>query len=639
MIYKIIHSAFEIDLISQNIDFTEQNQWFVDGAPINYTLPITLTLTKELDLAFGMISHLNAELNQTSFDVKLYKMDKQYDAVLYINRIIDLTIELSFKYGFDEYPNFSKQLKDLPLEDKTVTSLRADGLAVKQSIWPATNYKYPAVIIPEGTLEEDSGRFEFFEDIINLFENDAYVENTFDGVDNITTNRTVLQPFAYMLHVLIQGFADAGFTLVGDILNNEKLKRLLIGKISDYYINFEPNQQQWLLDTDDLTITPLEIGGDVILEEIPVLISERIGSNHWANTFPSQYGIFEIELTENGRYKLAGNVFLRANVLGLFFFDIYLEDELIYSRQPPAGLISIYRPSQISVFIDLEINITSASTLKIVTLQDRGASVFPFEGVEVVSDFTLTQVASLVGANLVPTLNEADRVKLNETMPDKTFGDLVKAVMSWFNCGITIDVANAEVQMNLIKNVIDQQATQDLSNTEIKKPSREYAEEKSYLLSFTPKTDDSAYQQVMFSRRGIQTDQINKDENTEEINIGLFPVLHDTKNGNTTTNFESKEESEIAVFYDDGISETTNSTLNPTSLLLPNTFEEAYFSWLNFRLSATTFKWSSIISIEEALLVSVYKKSFAYNQVHYIKEYIVRLNDKDYAEVEFHTEA
>jgi hypothetical protein len=45
------------------------------------------------------------------------------------------------------------------------------------------------------------------------------------------------------------------------------------------------------------------------------------------------------------------------------------------------------------------------------------------------------------------------------------------------------------------------------------------------------------------------------------------------------------------------------------------------------------------VTIEEALSLSVRKKSFAYNQNHFIKQLIVRIIDKDFTEVDLETEA
>jgi len=254
-------------------------------------------------------------------------------------------------------------------------------------------------------------------------------------------------------------------------------------------------------------------------------------------------------------------------------------------------------------------------------------------------DLTLTKIASREFGVFVPALNISNKVKLSETMPDKTFGDLVKAVMAWRNLDITVDINNHEVIMNKITESINLPVSQDLRHTEVRFPTREPNEKKSFLLQFQEKQDDLDYKKLLFSREGAQTEGFQKDENTQEINIGLFPVLNKLVDGLTSTFYEDNHQSVISVFYHDDDSVIGNFSLDPTSLLIPSVFEEDHRDWLRFRLFSQTFKWSNVMSIEEALSLSVRKKSFAYGQNHFIKQLIVRIVDKDFTEVDIETEA
>jgi hypothetical protein len=224
-------------------------------------------------------------------------------------------------------------------------------------------------------------------------------------------------------------------------------------------------------------------------------------------------------------------------------------------------------------------------------------------------------------------------------MPNKTFGDLVKAVMAWRNLDITVDINNQEVIMNKITESINLPVSQDLRHTEVRFPTREPNEKKSFLLQFQEKQDDSDYKKLLFSREGAQTEGFQKDENTQEINISLFPVLNKLIDGLTSTFYEDNHQGVISVFYHDDDSVIGNFSIDPTSLLIPSVFEEDHRDWLRFRLFSQTFKWSNVMSIEEALSLSVRKKSFAYGQNHFIKQLIVRIVDKDFTEVDIETEA
>jgi len=657
MIYKIIHKDFEINLLDKNIDYTEQNQWFVDGVSINFTLPISIILTKELDKVFNMISHLNSYVESTTFDVKIYKMETSYEAVLSIEKITGLQIDLSFKYGFDEYPNFSKELRSLPLEDKDVFGLRQDANSLSDIYWPNTNYKYPAVLVPQDILDNDLGRFDAFEGVINLFESGVFVENTFDTETNIASNRTVLQPFPYLLHVLKVGFEDAGFTLSGDVLADQKLQKLLFGKLAEYYINFSGNQQEISISTLDLNpFIDVDTGnesygkdhndGGIVVNidwfVLPIAIQNLLLNQGGFSALSIEGWYYHtLELSEPGKYILAGNVTLLDDATIDADVRIYIGDNLLYSMNNDRNSVPLRKFETISIEFNL---VTTTPTL----LKIYGISCFTFEegALETQStitktsvvDLTLTKIASREFGVFVPALNVSNKVKLSEIMPNKTFGDLVKAVMAWRNLDITVDINNQEVVMNKITKSINLPVSQDLRNTEVRFPTREPNENKSFLLQFEEKQDDLDYKKLLFSREGAQTEGFQRDENTQDINIGLFPVLNKTIDGLNTTYYEDNNEGVISIFFHDNAT-PTNASLDPTPLLIPGVFDEDHKDWLRFRLYSQTFKWSNVVTIEEALSLSVRKKSFAYNQNHFIKQLIVRIIDKDFTEVDIETEA
>jgi len=620
-------------------------------------LPISIILTKELDQVFNMISHLNSQIESSTFDVKIYKMNTSYDAVLSIEKITGLQIDLSFKYGFDEYPNFSKELSRLLLEDKDVFGLRQDANSLTETYWPESNYKYPAVLVPLDILDNDFGRFDAFEGVINLFEDEQFVENTFNTETNTALNRTVLQPFPYVLHVLQVGFEDAGFTLSGDILADDKLQKLLFGKISEYYINFSGNQQDISITTLDLTaFVDIDTGhesygldhnnGEIVINidwsGVPIPIQNLLLNQGFPGLISEGWYYRSIELNEPGKYILAGNVTLFSEHYLDSDVRIYIGDNLLYSMNNDPFVLPLRKFETIS--IEFNLFTTTPTNLKI-----YGVSCFTFEegALETQStvtetsivDLSLTKIASREFGVFVPALNISNKVKLSETMPDKTFGDLVKAVMAWRNLDITVDINNHEVIMNKITESINLPVSQDLRHTEVRFPTREPNEKKSFLLQFQEKQDDLDYKKLLFSREGAQTEGFQKDENTQEINIGLFPVLNKLVDGLTSTFYEDNHQSVISVFYHDDDSVIGNFSLDPTSLLIPSVFEEDHRDWLRFRLFSQTFKWSNVMSIEEALSLSVRKKSFAYGQNHFIKQLIVRIVDKDFTEVDIETEA
>ena len=646
MIYKIIHSDFEIDLRNQNIDYTEQNQWFVDGVTINYTLPLSLTLTQELDQAFGMISNINSFLESRSFDVKLHKMNEVFDAELIIESYEDGVMQLSFKYGFEDYPNFNTNLRLLKLEKRTVASLSFDSNTVINQSYPQTNYKYPSVIINPQDLPNNSGRFDEFLGLINNKDGSTYIQNSFDDEENKPLNLNIFQPFPYLMHVLKKGFEDAGFTLSGDILEDEKLKEVLVGCISENYINFSSDQQEWLITSDNLTpfeyadglntrdnfsrmafMNPSEINN---WEDVPQSIAQYIRFSNYESIYGQGFAAETLEISEPGIYRIAGNIQFRRFQNNRAFVTFFIDDERIYEK-----VHGYARSRDVEDFdiIDHTFEVNTPVTLQVRTLNAYRYDDFGELQTELsIFDATITKLASIENGNTIPALNESNEVDLAKVMPDKNFGDLVKSVMASENYDINIDVLLNQVIMNKVTNQITGPPLQDLSSFEVNQPRLETEELKSFLLKFQPSSENE-YQELLFSRRGTQTQSIQTDENTQEINIDWLPMLNGEINGKTTVDFQDNMRNNIAVFFAPPEGEAL--TNQPTSLLIPQIFEQNYEDWLSFILFSKVVKFTNICSVEEALLLSVYKKSYIYNQPCIIRQIITRLNDQDYAEVEF----
>lgn len=63
---KFLNSDFELDLSSYDISTQEENHWF-STVFTKYTLPFEVTLTSEIDEAFGFISWYNSKSIETYF--------------------------------------------------------------------------------------------------------------------------------------------------------------------------------------------------------------------------------------------------------------------------------------------------------------------------------------------------------------------------------------------------------------------------------------------------------------------------------------------------------------------------------------------------------------------------------------------
>jgi len=217
-------------------------------------------------------------------------------------------------------------------------------------------------------LDNDLGRFDAFEGVINLFESGVFVENTFDTETNIASNRTVLQPFPYVLHVLKVGFEDVGFTLSGDILADEKLQKLLFGKLAEYYINFSGNQQEISITTLDLTaFVDIDTGnesygldhnnGEIVINidwsGVPIPIQNLLLNQGFPGLISEGWYYRSIELNEPGKYILAGNVTLFSDQFLDSDVRIYIGDNLLYSMNNDSLVLPLRQFETISIEFNL----------------------------------------------------------------------------------------------------------------------------------------------------------------------------------------------------------------------------------------------------------------------------------------------
>lgn len=613
MIYKISHSDFEINLRTKDIETTEQNPWFQDGPNLFFSIPFTVNLTKEIDQAFGMLSHPNADNIIKSLDVKLFKFNRFYDAVLFVERVENEKVTFSLQYGSNDYPNFQKDLRLLPLDDFEISeSIEDYAQSINQLSYPDVTHNFPAVIIPENYLENNTGRWDFFEGIMNKKENGNFVQNVFDSQENVALNRNLMQPFPYILHVLKKGFEDAGFELKGDILEDELLQHMMMGSLAEFYASFAQDQEEFVVTSEDLDQSVF-LKGRFILGTTTK----------------------EIQITEPGIYKIAGNTFLRRATLLRCFFVLKQGNTILLNRnRRPAGRgrTDVYER------LDIDVVVTEPTTFSVDVQGGLKYNEMDELLNETFIDLTFTKLASFdQNGNPISTIASPNRIKLNEIMPDKTFGDLVKAVMAFRN--YDINPVQNEIWMNKVTDQLLQPVSQDISFLEAKTPEIEFQENISFLLQFQPANDDDRFRKVFFDRNGARTTEFSRTESTQDINIDLLPLFSETKDEITTVNFDRDYRSTIAVFMYNATLFSNNETQPNTPLLLPDAFQEVYEDWLGFRISSSVFKFRNLITVEEALSLSVFQKSYAYNRSHIIREIIVKLIDKDMAYIEIETES
>jgi len=85
--------------------------------------------------------------------------------------------------------------------------------------------------------------------------------------------------------------------------------------------------------------------------------------------------------------------------------------------------------------------------------------------------------------NPLSTVYNKNEIDLKKAVPDLTFGDFVKVVKNWFNYDITKIVGN-RIFMDKIEDNINFNTQTDLSEFDVKYPTRKFSTGISFLLKF-----------------------------------------------------------------------------------------------------------------------------------------------------------
>lgn len=626
MTYKFIHRLFELDLLIGLPEIVEENQWFRDDFFAVYSFPMELDITPEIDRKLGMISHDNSESYETYLEGDLYLGSKWMKAILEIEDIEDLKMTAKIVAGLEGFPNFNKKLSELPLHKEDVNgSFYAFAETIIDQGWPVVNYNFPQIIAPETSFDTSTDQFEFFQGFLNHYKNGAFIENEFDDVNIVQYNRNIMQPMPYLMHVLVTGFQDAGFELRGDIMNDALLKKIILETESNYYKTVSAQTTEFTLLTDEYQ--------NLINQNS----SQDIDIEYQGQSVIGEFEK-EIVITEPGFYTIQGNSILRT-WHSLSALKIKINGETVFSVTR-IRYYQGYREHYKSVDFNFSIPPGETATIYVGSVNLRLSKIDETYNLQdTILDVTITQVSKYdSNGNLQPTLVDPQTVDLTKTVPEITFGDLVKFVKGIRNYEL-IPKENGTVEMNRITPKITVASSQDLRSTEKISKYRGFQQGKTFLLKYQDvESDIYKFNEVFVSREGFQTEGYLKKDDTSEIALNGIPLPIKTHKGVTTADaFIEGNDKVKMVVYDHN--SPGNNTSSPASLDMLNIYDLDYSDWLNFRIFAKVYKWKFIKPIDEAILLDVYKKSSAYGRDHIIKKSIKKTISKDYMEIEIETES
>jgi hypothetical protein len=611
---KLIASNFELDLSNYPITSTDENPWFSDSFSSKITYPFEIPLTDELDIALGFVSR-NTNF-KTLYDVKYYEDNIIHDAVLEILEEQNGRLQVSYEYGLEEFPLWTKKLSELSLEnfDLDGQSIYQHAKANVNKVWPEKNYSFPAIHTPLYTDQDEM--WAYFEGLINNYQFGEFLENTFDSEEVISYNANIVQPFPAFMYVMETIASDAGYVLAGDILTDTTLHDNFIYSSKEYFKKREP----------------LEIPV-IKLKSLPDVIS----------TDPD-YGTYEsvVILNQNGKYLVSGFFRTNAKLGNGAFRNIKLGTTTMFTNYHDGG--TLLSPNIFNkVAVEFEIEITNASASNELTFRAESVHVAylgaPFTDFNVF-DFTVTLIAEYdnITDEPIATVQQATAIDLRKSVPDMTVGEFITIFKNWHN--YEYNLLGNEMIFNKIQDNMDFENLTSLEEFEVKSKRRKFQQGMSFLLKFTDREESKfIYDEIYHDSKGFSTSGFTKKNDTNTIEINGLPLpLDNIRNFETASAFENSESKLYIVRYT-GLSEGRNATLSPEPLLIPQIHETNHKKWFDFRINAMSFTILFSAFNNQVKDLNSKTKIFMYNKLHYIKTIIKTQASPDIVEVEIESES
>jgi hypothetical protein len=542
-------------------------------------------LTDALIKVFGEFLDDNSQFLTTFFEVKYVFHNSIENATLEITSQVGKTLTFEVRYGFDELPNFDKKLAELPLEVTAITNIYAHAKTIIPQTWPAVNYNYPQIITDKYDITEDT--WLTFLGRINNFTNGVFFENTF--ISTNFANRNIIQPTPYFLHILTAGFLDAGYILKGDVISDEKFKKLCLFADMDYFDRINEQTIRALIDW-------------LKYAELATMLPN--GNRRY---------YLEINLRPSKKYNIKGFTrfiqFFSQNYPSTFSKITYKSTVLFLKQGNPT---SNYGTFKYDFDFNFDTNSDAIETQILKIEIESGNSWF-----SEVFDAIIEEVL-ISGTKPPDEINIKNEVNLKNVVPDITFGTFISTLKNWFNIDLTI--SGKDIYMNFIENEINYNDAFGLKAFEVLKPMRKFNNDISFLLKFADvDSEEYKYDMIFQNKEGFELSDLKVNKNTNTIIIDALPLPQKFANDvETAFAFDHGGNAKIYAVLYDGLNDAgLNLTKDITPVLIPSVHQQHYKNWFTFRINAITYLWKFKMYAE--MLSEIKKKIYAYGRYHIIK--------------------
>lgn len=550
----------QLDLSHVQLSIQEENSFFKDGFFTKFTFPFSIDITPKMRAFLGDHSHINASEIPTTFEGWFNFEGNMHKANLQILSVQENTMQVQIDYGFDELPEMNLNISEIPFPEYA-------------SIGQANNqhYRFPTLHY-DRFLNADF--FDGFSHRINARnQNGTFLENdySFSGYDLDTAiaqakvrNKNYIQPMPYLIYVLEQAAKNLGYTLAGDILEDNLLKNQLIYKpMKPYTYN---DQQEYDFEVDRSDGAP-------------------------------EIQTFEMELNP-GEYRLNDNKFstiLRAVVIK----HVETNEGLSFYTQTGHGFLRFLVNKQHK-------NKKYALIVEKSKIDFSHISIKPSK-----NDYT----SDTYNMPSYPLISKIDAWDIRSLLPEITLGDLFNSLKTIFS--YYVEIKENKLYINKMRN--DTSQAKDMRHCEVKFPNIVYPQRETMTYIF-PQIKGYELPAIVVNQHGITTKHIAKKENSSqenetELKFYTLPYI-------TPTMQKSIGEDETVLI----LVKDTNTSYTPSQYdsRYPKGFHSGdlaeYMKNHNFKLmNNKQIEWSVIDKRASWKQVKISDVLFVYNQCLLIK--------------------
>lgn len=603
--HKIIFDNFEFDLTPYNISIIENNYWFSEKFIAAFSFPFSFLLTDELKLNFGDVLDSNSRFMKTSYQVVYVFGNQIEEAAFEIEGKIGDEVEARFSYGFEEFPNWNKKLRDFnfPTIDtsdiyesaKTHLDANTTNLAINN------DYEFP--FIHTNRYDTTEPTWSGFLGGINNFDKqtDEFIRNT--NLPDDFNNRNIMQPCLSWYYILKLCIEESGFNFTGTLINDSLFQKMLLYAPVDYF-----------------KIKPLD---NIVVD---VLREDFINETADARNFNSSY-----KLEPSRKYIVEGGVVLKKNNNapgnGPWFGRIEYNGRTVFetTHRSKNYFISQAYSFVIQTTDDENIDHTISFVAKESKFGRAPRSNTVFRA-------TLKNEVEGEVVDLPDEIINSNTINLKEALPDVTFGDVFSAIRKMFNVDRKLD--KNTLYLNLIEDQINYNNATDLRKYEVLKPAIKSNSLKSTILKY--KNENSFVFADNNSGRFYEGEVFDADQ-TIEINVTVLPSVFINFRYSAFASSDLSNQDLCVLLYDSRISkqQIDNSAVSSFELNLYNIYARFYEKWFDFLLNSISYRWVFKMYLEE--LNSIQKKIFAYDRYHVVKSIDKTQIAEDLFEVEIET--